>query len=66
MENLKVIAVCFGLSVVMDDLNQNDDVRIMVLINRRWDLKKKTFLLTDKNIAANCAVLCINHHHHVC
>lgn len=41
MENLKVIAVCFGLSVVMDDLNQNDDVRIMVLINRRWDLKKK-------------------------
>lgn len=63
MENLKVIAVCFGLSVVMDDLNQNDDVRIMVLINRSWDLKKKTFLLTDKNIAANCAVLCINHHH---
>lgn len=36
MENLKVIGVCFGLSVVMDDLRQNHDERMIALINRRW------------------------------
>lgn len=25
MENLKVIGICFGLPVVMDDLYQNDE-----------------------------------------
>lgn len=40
MENLKVINVCFGLSVVMDDLHQNDDERMIALINIRWYLRK--------------------------
>lgn len=35
MENLKVIGVCFGLSVVMDELHENDDERMIALINRR-------------------------------
>lgn len=35
MENLKVINVCSGSSVVMDDLNDNDDEKMIVMINQR-------------------------------
>lgn len=35
MENLKVISVCSGSSVVMDDLNNNDDEKMITLINQR-------------------------------
>lgn len=35
MENLKVISVCFGLSVVMDDLLQNDDERKIALMHMK-------------------------------
>lgn len=32
---IQVISVCFGLSVATDDLYQNNDERMVVLINRR-------------------------------
>lgn len=34
-KEIQVISVCFGFSVAMDDLYQNNDERMVVLINRQ-------------------------------
>lgn len=59
-----MINVCSGLSIAMDDLNQNDDERMIALINRRWYWRKSFYevMLTDRNVVANCVVPCIQHH----
>lgn len=36
MGNMKVTVVCFELSVVMHELHQNHEERMIVLINRRY------------------------------
>lgn len=47
MENLKVINVCSGSSVVMDDLNDNDDEKMIVMINQRGFREKVSLVIMN-------------------